>query len=280
MTIAQLLHSEKINCFAAIPLENCKITKQRLISDAPNKKLYAIILIMPYPQGDKNSRFAAFSLIPDYHLYFTEILFEKLSRLEVFNNNYMKVFADHSPIDERHAAAFAGLGVIGDNGLFISKMHGSFVFIGEIITSLTEEELGNEGINIICLGQTESCLHCGLCAEKCPAKCISGDKNFCVSHLTQKKGVLSDLESDIIKKSGYVWGCDICALTCPMNSSENDETINPYFLSKRIKIEDYSVIDNMSEAEYSSYAFSWRKKEIIKRNFDLYVNETDNGENT
>lgn len=271
MTVRKLLEEEKICDFAAIPLSACKVTKERLIADFGDVNgLYAVVLILPYPTCNGPSRFAAFSLIPDYHAYFTDILFKKLSAHGAFDNKYMKVFADHSPIDERHAAAAASLGVIGDNGLFISKKSGSFVFIGDVICSLSKEELEKEEIPVRDAVDIEGCLHCGKCAENCPAGCIGKDKSLCVSNLTQKKGVLSDFESDIIRKSGYVWGCDKCADVCPMNSTVQSREINPYFLKNRITVESYSVIEKMDDAEYAKWPFSWRKKDILRRNFDLY----------
>lgn len=270
MTIRKLLEEEKIFDFAAIPLNMCTVTKERLISDCGCKDvLYAVMLVLPYPVEKKSSRFAAFSLIPDYHLYFRDVLQKKLSSLSIFTDKYVKVFADHSPIDERRAACVAGLGVMGDNGLFISKKRGSFVFIGEIICSLSKDELEAEGVPVTGCA-IEGCLHCGLCGKKCPAGCIGKDKSLCVSNLTQKKGVLSDFEQDIIKKSGYVWGCDICALACPMNKSQAENEINPYFSKRHIVAGSYAVIDRMDDEEYAKWPFSWRKKEVLKRNFDLY----------
>ena len=278
MKIPELLNGEFIDSFAAVRLKHCKITKERLIADAETDKLFAIMLVLPYPRAKEGSLFASFSTIPDYHAYFTKYLSEKLSKLEIFNNKYMRVFSDHSPIDERDAACRAGLGVMGDNGLFISHSHGSFVFLGEIICNLSEEELEREGVPIGCEKPGE-CLHCSACAAACPAGCIGHGKNLCVSHLTQKKGHLSDIEADIIRKSKYVWGCDICALACPMNKAIKEAEYNPYFLKRSINIEKYSDIEEMSEEEYSSWPFSWRKKEVIKRNFDLYGSDNTEGGN-
>lgn len=53
------------------------------------------------------------------------------------------------------AAARAGLGVVGDNGLLIHPLYGSYVFIGELVTDLPLKGVGQE---------PEGCLHCGRCA--------------------------------------------------------------------------------------------------------------------
>ena len=267
MTVSELLKKEGVCGFAALPLDKCRINKERLISDAP-EGCYAIITYISYPVTT-NGLFAAFSVIPDYHIFFSE-LEKKLSALfeEKYGGTYAKVFADHSPIDERLAACNAGLGVKGDNGLFISHTHGSFVFIGEIICSLSEKELEEEGIPLSFVPAKE-CLHCGACTEACPSGAVAGEKKLCVSHITQKKGNLSDTEADIIKKSGYVWGCDLCALACPMNKNNEAQIYGSFFTKSIISPKTFADIDAMSDEEYKKYPFSWRKKELLKRNFEI-----------
>ena len=63
-----------------------------------------------------------------------------------------------------------------------------------------------------------------------------------------------------------------------MNKAIKATEYNPYFLKRSINIEKYSDIEKMSEEEYSSWPFSWRKKELIKRNFDLYGNDNPEGD--
>ncbi len=269
MSLAELLNKECITEFGAVKLEYLTITKERLIKDAPTGCV-AVMMAVPYPKS-VGKAFAAFSLIPDYHIFFS-LLEEKIKKYmsEKYGDCFVKVFADHSPLDERDAACKAGLGVLGDNGLFISEKYGSFVFIGEIICSLSEKELEAEGIGLT-LNGVRGCLHCGKCREACPSGAVGGDKNLCVSHLTQKKGILTDTEADIIRKSSYVWGCDICAAVCPMNDASGEVgCYNDFFTSRKIDPESYEFIEKMTDEEYRQYPFSWRKRELIKRNFDLY----------
>ncbi len=271
VTVFEFLKNEKVADIAALPLEKCRITKERLISDAP-EGCFAVMLVLPYPVTE-GELFASFSLIPDYHIFFQR-LGERVSEFlkEKYGEIYVKVFADHSPIDERLAACNAGLGVYGDNGLFISEKYGSFVFLGEMICSLSEEDLKKEGIPLH-YTEIRECLHCGACEENCPAGAVSGDKKLCVSNLTQKKGDLSDTERSIIKKSGYVWGCDKCALVCPMNRFVIKGDTNSgcdFFSEGAISPSRFEDIATMSDDEYGKYPFSWRKKEILKRNFEIF----------
>ena len=272
MKLSEFIESNITDCFAALPLASCRVTKERLIADAPSL-CHAVILVVPYPHGEK-SNMASFARIPDYHTFFTSFRDEVEALLAPrYHGLEVRIFADHSPIDERHAACLTGLGVIGDNGLFISNKYGSFIFLGEIILSLDEDELAEEGIAVAEESPLLFCPHCGACARACPGGCIGGDKSTCVSALTQKKGVLSDSEIDIMKRGGSVWGCDVCAEVCPLNKGKNAE-YKEFFkhYAAPLSRED---IEAMDDAEYAKYPFSWRKKEIILRNFKIIEGTLD-----
>lgn len=274
MTLSEFLTENVTDLFTAVRLSDCRITKERLIASAP-AGCHAIMLAVPYPKHTGGT-LASFAMIPDYHSFFAAVG-EKITKLfgEKYRGAYFAVFADHSPIDERLAACTAGLGVMGDNGLLITEKYGSYVFLGEIVTSLTEEELLAEGISVE-LHEIKRCSGCGKCSKSCPAGCIGGDKSLCASALTQKKGTLSDIECDIIKKSGYIWGCDRCAEACPMNVGRGNVR-SAFFGSGAAEIT-YGDIEKMSDEEYSAYPFSWRKKDVIRRNHLILSDITENGE--
>ncbi len=266
MTLSDFIKNNITDAFAATPLSGCSIVLPRLLRGAPDR-LFAVMMAVPYPRA-KGGRLASFARLRDYHVFFSSFEEEVRSLLaEKYGDVYVRIFSDHSPIDERRGAVTAGLGVIGDNGLFISEKYGSFVFLGEIICSLGEEELKSEGIPVAERERAE-CLHCGLCADACPAGCIGGDKSLCVSALTQKKGDLSDTERDIIRAGRSAWGCDICALVCPMNDVETPE-YRDYFTQGAVTAESFCDVDALSDEEYGKYPFSWRKKEVMRRNFDI-----------
>lgn len=265
MTLAEYISTNITDDFAALPLSDCRILKERLIgSDALT---HVVMLVVPFPHGE--GAIASFARIPDYHTFFTSFEDGVATLLKEKNKKYeAKIFADHSPIDERDAACRAGLGVIGDNNLFISKKYGTFVFLGEILCSLSREELEAEGVPV---GSYEvgECLHCGVCAECCPSGCIGGgDRSLCVSGLTQKKGDLSDTERDIIIRAGSAWGCDVCSSVCPLNEGVRAE-YKVFFTNGATPPACAADVERMSDEEYAKYPFSWRKKEIILRNFKI-----------
>ena len=85
------------------------------------------------------------------------------AKLKKSGKNKFAGFADDSPIAEREAAAKAGLGIIGENGLLITEKYSSFVFLGEIITDLKMDT-----VNL----PIKKCVGCGLCKNVCPANAI------------------------------------------------------------------------------------------------------------
>lgn len=191
------------------------------------------------------SRYAA---IPDYHIILGERLEKATENLKKYYVNYNFVwFTDNSPIPEVYAAALSGLGVIGDNGLLITKEYGSFVFLGEILTDLEIETSG----------EIKECLHCGKCKSVCPKK----DGIDCLSSVTQKKKPLETAEIKAIKEYNTVWGCDICQEVCPMNKEKKLTDINEFILGYK---NEYELSENPINRPYN-----WRGEEIIKRNFKL-----------
>ena len=176
-------------------------------------------------------------------------------------------YVDNAPLPDRYLAYLAGLGFFGRNTMLINEKYGSMVFIGYILTDcelLEDSPLENT-----------YCMDCKKCISACPGGAIGENFDFnedkCVSYLTQKKGELTKDEEDIIKKSGYIWGCDICQRVCPYNYTPLTSQI-PEFIHERIdKIDD---LDDLSNKEfkklYSERAFSWRGKAVLKRNMDLY----------
>lgn len=263
MTLAEYIMNNATDSFAAIPLSSCRITKERLIK---GDAAFAVMMAVPYPHV--KGRIASFARLRDYHVFFAS-LNDGIKELlcKKYPGCYAEVFSDHSPIDERDAARRAGLGARGDSGLFISEKYGSFVFLGEIVCSLGKKELAAEGIEVRDGGDGE-CLHCGLCADRCPAHCIGGDKSLCVSALTQKKGLLSDTERDIIKSGNSAWGCDICAECCPMNEGK-ETSYKDFFLRGTVDPVCAADVEAMSDAEFAEHPFSWRRRETIIRNFNI-----------
>lgn len=224
-------------------LLNCR-AKSRI----PENAKTVIMCAFPYKVKDEAplylSRYAA---IPDYHTVCGQMLTAACKRLtEKYPQNKVEYFCDNSPIPEVYAAAQAGLGVKGDNGLLITKEYGSFVFLGEIVTDL----------KINCENKFAECIHCGRCKTACPV-CL--DKSKCLSNTSQKKQVTYE-ELQQLRQHNILWGCDICQTACPMNKAAKNTDISQFTDGYR---DTYTIGEDTTNRPYI-----WRGEAVIKRNYE------------
>ena len=220
--------------------------KERLPKDAKSIICFAV----PYKikeKAPKNiSRYAA---VPDYHTVLPALFLPLCEELKTaYPKNEFVFFTDNSPIHEVKAAAAAGLGVIGKNGLLINDKYGSFVFLCEIVTDLLLETTD----------KTAFCENSLLCEKACP---VGLCKNDCLSALTQKKAPLTPQDEEMISSHGTVWGCDICQNVCPHNKMAQLSQVDAFINGYRDK---YEVGEDIT-----GRAYAWRGEKVIKRNAEI-----------
>lgn len=260
--ILQLLNNEGIDLVGVLSLEDAHITKQYLLDRAGIAHGSVVCFAIPYyAQPTCSPNISAYAYAEDYHAY-TRELGERLcgTLRQAYPQNKFALFSDHSPIDERHAAASAGLGIIGTHGMLITEKYSSYVFLSEIIT---DAELG---------GKPQPIRHCEDCGA-CRAACPYGLRDGCLSALTQKKGELNEAEAQMLIKYSSAWGCDICTEVCPHTKKAiQAKTIYspiPFFrmnLMPHLTVDD---IESMDDATFARRAYSWRGRDTIKRNLKL-----------
>ncbi len=224
------------------------LIKCRKISEIPENAQSVIVFAFPYKvKKEKPLNISRYAAVTDYHIVVENFLNSYCSALKKeFKNNAFVPFVDNSPIPEVYAGTLAGLGVMGKNGLLITKEYGSFVFLGEIVTDLELETKNTY----------KECINCGLCEKLCP---VGLNKENCISKITQQKKELSEEDKKIIKENGSVWGCDICAENCPLNKGKKLTNIEEFVNSYR---------NSFSETEDPTHRpYNWRGKEVILRNF-------------
>ena len=123
----------------------------------------------------------------------------------------VKVFTDTAPVMEKPLGQAAGLGWQGKHTNLVSRDHGSWLFLGEIYTSL--ELLWN-------VSEANHCGSCDACQRACPTDAFPApyrlDARRCISYLTiEHKGpVPTDLRA---KLGNRIYGCDDCLAVCPWN---------------------------------------------------------------
>ncbi len=275
MKIKDFLAFYNIELYGAIKLSDCKITRDYLLERAGlDKDSTVIMMLLPYRSKHAPDNLSVYASVQDYHA-FTDMLSRDMEKYlsERYPNAKYRLFSDHSPIDEVNGACKAGLGFIGDNGLLITEKYSSFVFLCELITSLSAEELGLEIVKDVSI---KRCIGCGACARACPSHCMDKSdprpKSECLSAITQKKGELSESEIALMLENGSAWGCDVCQNVCPYTKSASYTPIE-FFNQNVITHLTSELLENMSEAEFASRPFSWRGKSVILRNTGLFENK-------
>jgi epoxyqueuosine reductase len=136
---------------------------------------------------------------------FVERLRERLPAFEA------RVSVDTSPVLERALARYAGIGWLGKNTCLINQKLGSWLFLGEVLTTL---EVAPDGPT------PDRCGSCTRCLEACPTGAILAprllDSRRCISYWTiEEKGSIDPAIREGIGR--HVFGCDICQDVCPWN---------------------------------------------------------------
>ncbi|MBU6229200.1 MAG: tRNA epoxyqueuosine(34) reductase QueG [Cyanobacteria bacterium REEB459] len=124
----------------------------------------------------------------------------------------VRYYADTGPIQDKFWAQQAGLGWIAKNGNLITRQYGSWVFLGELLTTL---ELSPD------VPHTAHCGTCTRCLQACPTQAITQpyvvDANRCIAYHTIENRA-SALPAEIVPHlHNWVAGCDICQDVCPWN---------------------------------------------------------------
>lgn len=187
-------------------------------------------------------RWARYSLGRDYHEEVRERLSGVAGEITASTGETCRVAVDTAPLRERYWAVKAGLGFTGLNGLLIVPGSGSWVVLGEIITTLPltpDTPLGNT----VCDG-------CRRCVEACPEKALDGfggmDSRQCRSYLT------IEYRGDRLPRLGdRVYGCDICQEVCPHNRDAALSAIPAFAPRKEITSLGLSDIIGMEQQEFS-----------------------------
>ena len=251
------------------------------IADAPRSdsrdrgftpELAVLPFFVPY-YSTEPSDLAVFAAARDYHKY-AEMIADEAGKYvaERYGEVFFRLFSDVSPFAEVRLSAMCGLGVIGDHRLLITGDNSSFVMLGEIVAP--ERVIVSEGYEKSD-GIIRYCEHCGSCAAACPTGAIRGDGE-CLSAITQKKSALTPEEEMAIRENKSPWGCDRCAFACPHTKKAAESgtlrTNIPYFTEKRLTKVTADSVAAMTDEEYRSYPFSWRKREVLMRNLRLIEN--------
>lgn len=167
----------------------------------------------------------------DYH----DVLKSRIRQLAQFlaktSRADVKIFVDTAPLMEKPLAAAAGIGWQGKHTNLVSRTHGSWLFLGAILTTA---ELPPDAPEV------DHCGSCQRCIDVCPTAAIPApfqlDARRCLAYLSiEHKGHIP-LEFRV-PMGNRVFGCDDCLAVCPWNKfaaatremrfAGKDETTNP-----------------------------------------------------
>ncbi len=122
-----------------------------------------------------------------------------------------KVFVDTAPVMEKPLAQQAGIGWQGKHTNLVSRRHGSWLFLGEIFTTLTLPAAPP---------QADHCGTCTRCLSVCPTAAFPApyrlDATRCISYLTIEHRGPIPLELRPLL-GNRIYGCDDCLAVCPWN---------------------------------------------------------------
>ncbi|MGE0120752.1 MAG: tRNA epoxyqueuosine(34) reductase QueG [Dongiaceae bacterium] len=147
----------------------------------------------------------------DYHDVVKVRLKQLAGWLQATYGGAVKVFVDTAPVMEKPLAARAGLGWQGKHTNLVSRQHGSWLFLGEIFTTLDLPPDAPE---------QDHCGTCRACLDVCPTRAFPApyrlDARRCISYLTiEHKGPIPREFRPAM--GNRIYGCDDCLAVCPWN---------------------------------------------------------------
>jgi epoxyqueuosine reductase len=180
----------------------------------------------------------------DYH----DVIKKKLKALAQWlvqeHGGEVKVFVDTAPVMEKPLAEQAGIGWQGKHTCIVSREFGSWLFLGEIFTTLDIEPDAPE---------VDHCGSCRACLDICPTNAFVDarklDARRCISYLTiEHKGHIPREFRRAI--SNRIYGCDDCLAVCPWNKFAQSASEAVYQARDALKSPQLGDLLQLDDAEF------------------------------
>jgi epoxyqueuosine reductase len=238
---------------------------QAILPGARSVVCVAVAYASPPPARKAlQGRVSNYAWSEDYHRRMRALLTEVARIIDAYaGGEVCAVACDTKPIAERAFAARAGLGWIGKHTNLIAPSLGSFVFLGEIVTSL--ELPPDEPLR-------KSCGSCARCVDACPTGALRGDytidANRCIADLTQRTDPVPRELRPMIGE--WVWGCDICQDVCPptIRASHSNGAFQPVDdeVASPSLVRLLRLRSGEFKRRYAKTAMGWRGAAVLRRN--------------
>ena len=209
------------------------------------------------PDEQPRGKIARYAWGDDYHDVIKKRLREFAAKLPDIAGRPVntRIFVDDGPMNDRAAAARAGIGWFGKNTNILTQSHGSWVFLAQVITDITLEPDAP---------LKKTCGQCSLCIPACPTDAIVApyviDNKRCISYLTiELRGAIPRELRPLV--GDWVFGCDICQDVCPVNRKARG-SLEPAFQQRH----DFAAPALIPLLDLDQAAFSARfRRSPIKR---------------
>jgi len=213
-------------------------------------------------RGDErpgNGRIARYAWGDDYH----DVLLAKLNDLagrirSLVPEASCRCYVDTGPVMEKAWAERAGLGWIGKHSNLVSTDYGSWLLLGEILTTV-ELDPDQPG--------TDLCGTCSLCIQACPTGAITEpyvvDARRCISYLTiELRSADQQIPDDLARKMGNrIFGCDDCLDICPYNVSARAAS-EPRFQPLPLRLA--PVLEGLAGMDAETFTSNFRGSAIMR----------------
>jgi epoxyqueuosine reductase len=200
----------------------------------------------------------------DYHELIRRQLDALVERMRQHAEFEWKICVDTAPLLERSYARDAGLGWIGKNTCLINQHAGSFLFLGEVLTSLDLE--ADAAVE-------PRCGTCTRCIDACPTEALVPGENggwelearLCISYFTiELRGAIPEEHRAAI--GPHVFGCDICQDVCPWNS-RSAMTLEPDFAPREIA----PPLERLAEMTEDQFRAVFRGSPVLRAKYSGFL---------
>ncbi|MGZ8996860.1 MAG: tRNA epoxyqueuosine(34) reductase QueG, partial [Rhodospirillales bacterium] len=175
-----------------------------------------------------------------------------------------KVFVDTAPVMEKPLAQRAGIGWIGKHTNLVSRRFGSWLFLGEVFTTLDVAPDEPE---------VDHCGSCDACLRACPTGALPEpfriEPRRCLSYLTIEHG--DEIPAKLASAMGNrIYGCDDCLAACPwtkFSSPTPHEDLKPRPDLRAPELEGLATLDDEAFARmFSGTAIKRSGRKRMARN--------------